>query len=311
MSAQSTKQEKAGGQGPAPRTPRPAWWRMLLPGRFREERPLVAVVRFSGAIGAVTPLRTGITLQACEGALRSAFSLRRARAVALAVNSPGGSPVQSAMIYRRIRALAEEKKVPVYAFAEDVAASGGYLLACAGDELYADKSSIVGSIGVISAGFGLDRFIERFGIERRVHTRGDSKDMLDPFQPEKKEDVRRLAAVQEDVYEAFKEIVRERRGRALEGGGDKLFTGEFWSGTRARELGLVDGIGDLHTVMRERFGEKVRLKEIKARRGWLLGRLGAAGPGDDVLSALEGRGGLAADLISALETRALWARFGL
>jgi len=291
----------------------PRWWRALMPARLRKERPQVAVVRLQGAIGVVTPLRPGLSLSAVEGMLKTAFSMKRACAVAIAVNSPGGSPVQSTLIYRRIRQLAEEKKLPVYVFAEDVAASGGYLLACAGDEIYADASSIVGSIGVITAGFGLDKFIGRFDIERRVHTQGRNKGMLDPFQPEKPDDVKRLKAVQKDMHDAFTAIVRERRAGSLKDKESALFTGEFWSGTRALELGLVDGLGGLHEVLREKFGEHVRLRRVRPRRSLLMRRLGGMSGDARELEALfsGGRADLAADLISAVEARALWARFGL
>lgn len=285
---------------------KPAGWRRLLPPPWRNPAPVVGVLRFSGAIGAVTPLRQGLSLSSTATAIERAFSLRHLKAVAIIINSPGGSPVQSTLIHDRIRALAAEKKVPVVTFCEDVAASGGYLLALAGDEIFADASSIVGSIGVVSAGFGLDEAIARLGIERRVHTSGERKMILDPFQPEKTEDVDKLKALQIEIHENFKALVRERRGAAIEGREADLFTGEFWTGTRAAELGLIDGIGDLRAVMRARFGKRVRLSVVQMSRGWRWQRSGAARAGLQHLGA-----GLADDAISALEERALWQRFGL
>ncbi len=284
----------------------------LVPARLRRDVPVVPVVRLSGAIGMVSPLRPGLSLAGCAETLEKAFSVRGAKSVALAVNSPGGSPVQSALIYKRIRALSEEKEIPVIVFAEDVAASGGYMLACAGDEIYADESSIIGSIGVVSAGFGFVGAMEKLGVERRVYTSGENKMILDPFQPEKDADVDRLKTLQLDVHESFKDLVRTRRGEALKGEEDELFSGAFWSGTKARELGLVDGLGDMRTVMRERFGEKVRLRLVNQPKGWLRRRFGA----DTTLPVMESlagavRGSLAADMLAAAEERALWSRYGL
>lgn len=273
--------------------------------------PTIPVLRLTGAIGAVTPLRQGLSLAALAEPIERAFAMKRAPAVAVVINSPGGSPVQSRLIFKRIRALAEEKSKPVYVFAEDVMASGGYLIALAGDEIYADENSIVGSIGVVSASFGFVRAIEKLGVERRVYVSGDNKVTLDPFLPEKADDVERLKAIQRDVHESFKALVRERRGARLKEDGGNLFTGEFWSGERAHELGLVDGLSDVRTKMREVYGEKVKLKLVSSERGWLRRRLG--------LAALQGIGGgsvmdaagLTDDALAALEARALWARYGL
>jgi signal peptide peptidase SppA len=236
--------------------------------------------------------------------------MRGAKAVAIQINSPGGSAVQSMLIYNRIRALGAEKGLKVYVFAEDVAASGGYLLALAGDEIYADPSSIVGSIGVITATFGLNELIAKIGVERRVYTAGKSKDTLDPFLPEKPEDVERIKSLQRDVHASFIDLVKERRGAKIAGAGEDLFTGEFWSGRRALELGLIDGLGDVRGKMRGVFGEDVRLKLVMPSTSWLRRKrsiFAEAGALDfGILS-----GGLAADLISAIEARALWSRFGL
>ena len=236
--------------------------------------------------------------------------MRGAKAVAIQINSPGGAAVQSTLIYKRIRALAEEKDLKVYVFAEDVAASGGYMLALSGDEIYADESSIVGSIGVISATFGFPGLMEKIGVERRVYTAGANKDVLDPFLPEKPQDVKRIKAIQEDIHRAFIEMVRTRRGDKLQKSDKELFTGEFWSGRTALELGLIDGLADLRTKMREVFGEDVRFKLVAPSSSWFRRKRGVftGGAGFDF-----GRWpqGLAADVISAVEARALWSRFGL
>lgn len=276
--------------------------------------PTVPVLRFTGAIGMATPLRPGLSLAGAAAAIDKAFGLSKLPSVAVLINSPGGSPVQSHLIYKRIRQLAVEKDKRVYVFCEDVAASGGYFLALAGDEIYADQSSIVGSIGVISSGFGLDRAIEKLGIERRVHTAGTSKAILDPFLPEKAEDVARLKVLQKDVHDAFIGIVKERRGQKLNGPDNELFSGAFWSGPRAIELGLVDGITDVRSKMRELHGEKVRLKVVPLQSGGLLSRLRRA---DGMLPTAFGNGGavltasIGDDILSTIEARALWQRYGL
>jgi signal peptide peptidase SppA len=258
--------------------------------------PTVAVLRLDGVIGGRGLARRGLNLAGMADAIERAFKLRHLSAVALAVNSPGGSPVQSALIAGRIRALAEEKEIPVYAFCEDAAASGGYWLACAGDEIYAQGASIVGSIGVVSAGFGFPDMLAKIGVERRVHTSGVRKAILDPFRPENPDDVDQLKEIQEDVHEQFIEFVRARRGDRLDASDDVLFSGEFWTGRRALALGLIDGIGDLRGVMRDKFGEKVRLRVVGGRRGWLERRFG--------LNAVDA-------LLDGMEARALWWRFGL
>ena len=282
----------------------PAWRRRLgrlLPERFRDRPPVVPVVRLAGAIGAAAgPFRQGLSLAACAGPLEKAFSTKRARAVAIVINSPGGSAAQSHLIHRRIRALAEEKRLPVVAFVEDAAASGGYMIALAADEIVADPSSLVGSIGVISAGFGFDRLIARFGVERRVYATGERKAMLDPFQPEDPADVERLRGIQGDVQALFVDLVRTRRGAKLRETGD-LYTGAVWSGRQALGLGLVDGLGDLRTTMRARYGDKVDLRPIAAKGLGLVARVLRRGE--------PGEAGLA--MLSAVEERAAWARLGL
>jgi serine protease SohB len=284
--------------------------RSVTPRRLWGDVPVVPVVRLSGVIGLSSPLRPGLMLASVARQLERAFAMRRARAVALLINSPGGSPVQSHLIYLRIRSLAAEKKLPVIAFAEDVAASGGYMLACAADEIICDPSSIVGSIGVLGGTFGFPKLMEKLGVERRVYTSGERKATLDPFLPEKPEEVERLKLIQREIHDDFIALVKERRGAHLAGPETDLFSGEYWTGRTAVELGLVDAIGDLRSVLRERFGDKVVMPVISPERS-LLGRLR---PGVGLRSVgLEamGREGFADELISALEARALWARYGL
>jgi len=285
--------------------------RPYLPRRLRSDLPVVPVIRLSGVIGLSTPLRPGLSIAGLARMLDRAFAVRRAKAVALTINSPGGSAVQSHLIYRRIRALADEKKLPVIAFVEDVAASGGYMLACAADEIVCDPASIVGSIGVIGASFGFPEAMRKLGIERRVYTAGEHKSTLDPFLPENEHDVARLKAVQQDVHRMFIALVRERRGGRLNGPDDTLFTGEYWAANTARALGLVDQVGDIRSFLRERFGTDVMMLPVPAERS-LLGRRaqGVSGFAPEALFGIA-QYGLADDLISALEARALWARFGL
>jgi len=283
----------------------------LVPARFRSTGKTIPVLRLTGTIGGGSPLRQGLSLAGCATAIDRAFSFKDAPAVAIQINSPGGSPVQSRLIYERIRTLATEKSKKVFVFAEDVAASGGYLIACAGDEIYADPSSLIGSIGVLSAGFGFVDFIEKMGVERRVYTSGENKFQLDPFRPENPEEVSRLKRIQEVVHEDFIALVKERRGGKIAAANGVLFTGEFWSGRQALELGLIDGIMDLRTKMRALYGEEVRLKLVSMERGFLRRKaaVGVSFPGVDSGFGI-GRG-FASELISAIEERAIWARFGL
>jgi serine protease SohB len=282
-------------------------FRFMLPQNLRPDVPVVPVVRLSGIIGFSTPLRPGLTLASCARALDRAFAYR-AKAVALAINSPGGSAAQSHLIFKRIRQLSEEKSIPVIAFVEDVGASGGYMLACAADEIVADESSIVGSIGVVGGSFGFHRLLEKIGVERRLYTSGERKAMLDPFLPENPEDVERLKAIQRDIHSSFIALVKARRGAALREAETDLFSGEYWTGRRARELGLTDGVGDLRTTLRQRFGDKLEMPLVTSARG-LFGRV-APGVGLRNGGFWEGPS-LAEDLVSALDARALWARYGL
>lgn len=275
--------------------------------------PVVPVLRFTGPIGMATPLRPGISLATFASAIEKAFNASKLPSVAVLINSPGGSPVQSNLIFKRIRQLAEEKKKRVYVFCEDVAASGGYFLAIAGDEIYADPSSIVGSIGVISSSFGFVEAIERLGIERRVYTAGLNKSQLDPFLPEKEEDIARLKALQLDVHDVFIGLVKERRLGKLKAPDTELFSGAFWTGSKAAEFGLIDGIADVRSKMQGLHGEKVQLRVFEPEKPGLLGRmrkLSSSLPGEG--PATEGGGlAFASDLVSAIEARALWSRFGL
>jgi signal peptide peptidase SppA len=270
-------------------------------------QPVVPVLRLSGPIGSIPPLRSGLSLSAVAGTIEKAFNASKLPSVAVVVNSPGGSPVQSSLIYKRIRQLAEEKNKKVYVFCEDVAASGGYYLAIAGDEIYADASSIVGSIGVISQGFGFDKAIDKLGIERRVYTSGRSKSTLDPFLPENHEDVERLKALQRDVHDVFIGVVKERRAGKLKAPDGELFTGAFWSAPKAHELGLIDGIGDVRSHMQALHGASVKLKVIDPPKVGLLGRLRRLSSDASTDQGLA----FAGDLVSAIEIRALWSRYGL
>ncbi len=282
----------------------------LLPPALRDRAPTIPVIRLHGTIMSQgSPLRPSLSIASTAALIDKAFAFPRAPAVAISVNSPGGSPVQSRLIFRRIRDLAEEKKKHVIVFVEDVAASGGYMIACAGDEIVADPSSIVGSIGVVSASFGFQDAIKKLGIERRVHTAGQNKAVLDPFRPEKKEDVERLKALQLEVHQTFIDLVRERRGARLTDHPD-LFTGLFWSGRKGLELGLVDALGDMRSFLKARYGEKTNLKLVSLPRGLFGRRLGAMTIGRKPIGE-EIAASAAAGLIDAAEERALWSRYGL
>jgi signal peptide peptidase SppA len=290
----------------------------LLPfERFRNPAPTVAVLRLSGVIGRAGRFQSGIELSALAQSIEAAFSIKGVAAVALAINSPGGAPAQANLVYSRIRAFAAEKEVPVIAFAEDVAASGGYWLACAGDEIYADENSIVGSIGVISASFGFQELLAKIGVERRVHAQGDRKSMLDPFRPETETDLKRLNVIQKDIHANFKRLVHDRRGDRLKISDRKLFSGDVWTGREALDAGLIDGLGEMRDILRQRFGDRVKIKLVGGRTSLfkrLLGRGGAGGGVQDL--ALSGALSEAAaswpsKLLAAIEERAFWSRFGM
>ena len=286
-----------------------SFFQRLLPKSWRPDAIVIPVIRLHGTIMAGGgQFRPNLSLASTAGLIEKAFAIKDAPAVAISINSPGGSPVQSRLIYKRIRDLAEEKNKRVIVFVEDVAASGGYMIALAGDEIVADPSSIVGSIGVVSASFGFQELIRKIGVERRVHTAGTNKAILDPFQDEKPEDVERLKALQLEVHQTFIDMVKARRGAKLADDAD-LFTGLFWSGKRGRELGLVDEIGDMRGFLRTRFGDKMRMKLVAPQRrlfGRGLGFMGIA-RNDPAAIAQAAATGLA----DAATDRALWARFGL
>lgn len=289
-----------------------SWLRRFV-DLFPQRPPVVSVLHLSGVIATSTRIHSGLNLATLAPFIEAAFRQRRTQAVALAINSPGGSPVQTSLIARRIRSLSKEHEIPVIAFVEDVAASGGYWLACVADEIYADESSIIGSIGVVASSFGFVEMMQKLGVERRIHTQGDKKSLLDPFSPEKPADVRRLALLQRDIFETFKDAVREYRGEKLTLAERQAFSGEIWTGSKALEYGLIDGIGDLRSVMRERYGEEVRFKVISRESG-LLSRLlsrrfsgsTCAAPKVSLVPS-----NWADQLISAVEARTFWSRFGL
>ncbi len=268
---------------------------------FQNPSPVVAILPLEGVIGSGSRFSAALNLAGIEEKISQAFDVYNVKAVALAVNSPGGSPVQSELIMRRIQKLSQEKKIPVYAFAEDVAASGGYLISLAAEEIYAHEASIVGSIGVISAGFGFSKAIEKIGVERRVYAAGDNKSILDPFQAEKDKDIKLLKEMQKEIHEFFKNLVKESRGDKLKGTQKVMFSGQFWAGKEAVKLGLVDGIGDIHTVMKEKLGDKTKFKRIKEEKGLIKTMLG--------MSVSKPK--ISEEILATLENRSLWSRFGL
>ncbi|WP_022711139.1 S49 family peptidase [Pseudochrobactrum sp. AO18b] len=277
----------------------------VIPRRFRASSIEIPVVRLSGAImTGNSPLRQNLSLEGIAVQLEKAFANKHSPAVALSINSPGGSPVQSRLIYKRIRDLAEEKNKKVHVFVEDVAASGGYMIAIAGDEIIADPSSILGSIGVVSASFGFTELIKKIGVERRVHTAGKNKATMDPFQPEKASDVEHIKALQLEIHQTFIDMVKERRGSKLQDN-DDLFTGQFWTGITALQLGLIDGLDDMRSHLRKLYGEKTKLNLIQPSRG-LLGRKNTGG-----ISHAQMLGAAGESLMNVLEEKALWSRYGL
>jgi len=267
---------------------------------FFKKKTIIPHVRLSGVIGSAGRFRQGIDFSGQQEIIKKAFSFKKAKSVAISINSPGGSPVQSHLIYKYIRQLAQRKKKNVIVFAEDVAASGGYLIACAGDEIYANSSSIVGSIGVISASFGFQDAIKRMGIERRVYTAGKNKSTLDPFQKEKEEDIQRLKQIQLELHSDFINVVKNSRGSKLKDSEkNNIFTGEFWSGSTSLKLGLIDGIGNAEQILREKFGEDVVIKKLEKPKGFIAKKLSASF--DNQFDSIA----------NALEERALWQKFGL
>jgi len=266
---------------------------------FFKKKKIVSHLRLTGVIGNVGKFKQGIEYSGQEEIIKKAFSIKKALAVAITINSPGGSPVQSHLIYKFIKDQAKKNKKKVIIFAEDVAASGGYLIACSGDEIYANSSSIIGSIGVISASFGFKNLIEKIGVQRRVYTAGKNKSTLDPFLDEKEEDINRLKNIQLELHEDFINVVEESRGSKLnKNNGIELFSGEFWTGKKAKELGLIDGLGNADQILREKFGEEVEIKKFGKPKGWLAKKLSSSQDHTD-------------KLISILEERSIWQRYGL
>jgi signal peptide peptidase SppA len=262
-----------------------------------KKKKIVAHIKLNGVIGNAGKFKQGIDFSGQEEIIEKAFSLKKAKAVAITINSPGGSPVQSHLIYKFIRDKAKKNKIKVIVFAEDVAASGGYLIACAGDEIYANSSSIIGSIGVIYSSFGFTDLIKKIGVERRVHTAGKNKSSLDPFQEEKSEDIERLKKIQLDLHNDFIQVVEESRGSKLNKDGIELFSGEFWAGKKAKELGLIDGLGNANEILKEKFGENVVIKKFEKSKGWLSKKLSSSNNQIDQLANI-------------LEERSIWQRYG-
>ena len=265
---------------------------------FLKKKQIIPHIKLSGVIGNVGKFKQGIDFSGQEEIILKAFSLKKAPCVAITINSPGGSPVQSHLIYNFIRQLAKKNKKKVIVFAEDVAASGGYLMACAGDEIYANSSSIIGSIGVIYSSFGFTELIKKIGVERRVHTAGKNKSTLDPFLDEKKEDIERLKNIQLDLHKDFIDVVEKSRGSKLKKSEVELFTGEFWSGSKAKNLGLVDQIGDANQVLKDKYGEDVIIKKFEKSKSWLSKKLSSSSDHVDQFSNI-------------LEEKSIWQRYGL
>tara|TARA_Y100000590_G_scaffold338931_1_gene386292 strand:- start:465 stop:1271 length:807 start_codon:yes stop_codon:yes gene_type:complete len=262
-----------------------------------KKKKIVAHIKLSGVIGNVGKFRKGIDFASQEEIIKKAFSIKKALAVAISINSPGGSPVQSHLIHNFIKYQAKKNKKKVIIFAEDVAASGGYLIACSGDEIYANQSSIVGSIGVIYSSFGFKDLIQKIGVQRRVYTAGKNKSTLDPFMDEKKEDIERLKSIQLDLHNDFIEVVEKSRSKKLKkDNGIELFSGEFWSGRKAKELGLIDGIGDADQILRDKFGDDIIIKKFEKEKGWIAKKLSSENHSEK--------------LISVLEERSIWQRYG-
>ena len=266
---------------------------------FFKKKKIVPIIRLSGVIGNVGKFKQGIDFASQQELIKKAFSVKKISAVAISINSPGGSPVQSHLLYSYIRNMAKKKKVKVLVFAEDVAASGGYLIACAGDEIYANSSSIIGSIGVIYSSFGLQELIKKVGVQRRVYTAGKNKSTLDPFLEEKKEDIERLKKIQLDLHADFIKVVEDSRSKKLKKElGIELFTGEFWSGSKSKELGLIDGIGNAEEVLKNKFGENVVIKKFEKPKSWLSKKFSAS------------KENHVDQLLQVLEERSIWQRYG-
>ncbi|WP_019220584.1 S49 family peptidase [Bartonella senegalensis] len=275
-----------------------------IPHRFCSSKTEIPVVRLHGAIiDSNSSITRSLSLGRCANLLDKAFAYKKAPAVALIINSPGGSPVQSRLIFKRIRDLAEEKKKQVLIFIEDIAASGGYMIACAGDEIFADPSSIVGSIGVVTTSFGFPELLKKIGVERRVYTAGKNKVTLDPFQPEKKADIDHLKSLQLEVHQTFIDLVKERRAEKLSND-PNIFTGMFWSGKKGVELGLIDGLNDVRSVIKERFGDDAKLRLITPPKSLFGPKAPAGVTAYAVHTAID-------SAVTVAQERALWQHYGL
>ncbi|WP_342225654.1 S49 family peptidase [Rickettsia endosymbiont of Urophora cardui] len=267
----------------------------LLASIFGDSKEVVAVLRLNGVIGKVSTVQSGLTLEPLNELIEKAFKIKKLKALCLIINSPGGSPVQSELIAKRIRTLAKEHKIKIYSFIEDMAASGGYWLACAGDQIYALHSSIIGSIGVVSSGFGFHEAINKLGIERRVYTEGKNKAVLDPFKPINKEDVKIIKDLQKQIYEHFVDYVKTRRVGKLTQQDDILFNGEFWAGRTALDYGLIDDLGDMYSTMKAKFGDNIKFQYLCAKQPWIKRKLGMASKiltdnfADSLINAVENK----------------------
>jgi signal peptide peptidase SppA len=273
---------------------------------FFKKKKIVPVISLSGIIGNIGGLRNGITISSVEDLLEKAFKIKNSTAVSVIINSPGGSPAQSSLIYKRIKKLAKKNNSKVFFFIEDVAASGGYYIACAGDEIYADENSVVGSIGVIYTGFGFDKLIKKYGVERRIFTTGKYKSILDSFQKQKLSDVKKLKSIQKEIFENFKNIVLKSRIKKINKKNKDIFSGSFWTGKEAVKLGLIDGIGDLKTIMEKKFGEKIKYIPIKPKKSFLKGILPKSFYAKDLVDTKK----IINDMMSHMESRNIWSRYG-
>ena len=267
---------------------------------FFKKKIIIPHIRLSGVIGSAGRFKQGIDFSGQQEIIKKAFSIKKAKNIAISINSPGGSPVQSHLIHDYIKQLAKKNKKKVIVFAEDVAASGGYLIACAGDEIYANSSSIVGSIGVISASFGFQDAIKKIGVQRRVYTAGKNKSTLDPFQEEKEEDIERIKKLQLELHSDFIEVVKKSRGLKLKDPEkNNTFTGEFWTGSSSMKLGLIDGIGNAEQILREKFGEDIVIKKLEKQKSFIEKKLSSS-----IVNQID-------NIASVIEERALWQKFGL
>ena len=273
---------------------------------FIKKKKIVPVVHISGIIGNVGGLRSGITISSVEHLIEKAFKIKNSSAVAIIINSPGGSPVQSSLIYKRIKSLSIKNKTKVFFFVEDVAASGGYYIACSGDEIYVDENSIVGSIGVIYASFGFDKLIKKYGVERRIFTTGKNKSILDSFQKQKLSDIKKLKSVQMNIFKNFKDIVIKSRGKKINKENKEIFSGSFWAGNEAVKLGLVDGIGDLKSIMKNKFGEKIKYVTIKPKKSFLKSIFSKSFYSKDLVGTKK----IINDIITYMESKNIWGRYG-